>query len=182
MGQVSGPHEGLSSGINWEWREAGDRFFEVTLRRLDHVGVVVEDLAAAIEFFSELGLALEGEATVEGDWVDRVVGLDDVRAGIAMMQTPDGGVRIELSQFHSPSHQGDDRREPPNAPGIRHLSFLVEDIDGVVARLQARGAEPVSDIERYRDIYRLCYLRGPAGILVELAEEIAEPGADPNGG
>ena len=139
---------------------------------MEHVGVVVDDLAAAIEFFVELGLVLQGEATVEGRSVDRVVGLDGVRADIAMLQTPDGHGRVELSKFHTPPTQGGDRHAPANTPGIRHLSFAVEDIDASVAGLRARGAELVGELERYRDSYRLCYVRGPEGIIVELAERI----------
>jgi catechol 2,3-dioxygenase-like lactoylglutathione lyase family enzyme len=139
---------------------------------MDHVGIVVDDLAAATEFFAELGLELQGEASVEGRSVDRVVGLEGVRADVAMMQTPDGNGRLELSKFHSPSYQGDNRHAAPNTPGIRHVTFAVEDIDAVVARLQARGAELVGELERYRDSYRLCYIRGPEGIIVELAERI----------
>jgi len=139
---------------------------------MDHVGIVVDDLAAGIEFFTALGLVLEGEASVEGRSVDRVVGLDGVRAEIAMMQTPDGGGRLELSKFYSPSNKGDNRQAPANAPGIRHISFAVEDIDAVVAGLRARGAELVGELERYEDSYRLCYVRGPEGIIVELAERI----------
>jgi catechol 2,3-dioxygenase-like lactoylglutathione lyase family enzyme len=139
---------------------------------MDHVGIVVDDLAAATEFFAELGLVLQGRAHVEGRSVDRVVGLEGVRAEIAMMQAPDGNGRLELSKFHSPSHQGDNRHAPANTPGIRHVSFAVEDIDAVVAGLQARGAELVGELERYEDSYRLCYVRGPEGIIVELAERI----------
>jgi catechol 2,3-dioxygenase-like lactoylglutathione lyase family enzyme len=144
----------------------------MTIQRVDHVGVVVDDLAAATAFFVELGLKLQGEASVEGGWVDRVVGLDGVRAEIVMVETPDGHGRIELTKFHSPSGQGGDRHAPANTPGIRHLAFAVDDIDAVVAGLQARGAELVGDVERYKDIYRLCYVRGPEGIIVELAEKI----------
>jgi catechol 2,3-dioxygenase-like lactoylglutathione lyase family enzyme len=144
----------------------------MTIQRMDHVGIVVDDLAAATEFFVELGLELQGEAAVEGRWVDRVVGLDGVRADIAMLQTPDGHGRVELAKFHSPSVQGGDRQAPANAPGIRHVTFAVEDIDAVVAGLRARGAELVGELERYEDSYRLCYVRGPEGIIVELAEEI----------
>jgi catechol 2,3-dioxygenase-like lactoylglutathione lyase family enzyme len=144
----------------------------MTIQRMDHVGVVVDDLAAATSFFLELGLELQGEGTVEGGWVDRVVGLEGVRAEIAMIATPDGHGRLELTQFHAPSSQGGDRHAPANTQGIRHVAFAVEDIDAVVARLQAHGAELVGEVERYRDIYRLCYVRGPAGIIVELAEQI----------
>ena len=139
---------------------------------MDHVGIVVDDLAAATEFFVELGLVLHGEAPVEGSWVDRVVGLEGVRAEIAMLQTPDGNGRVELAKFHSPSSQGDNPHEPANARGIRHISFLVEDLDAVVAGLRAHGAELVGELERYKDILRVCYVRGPEGIIVELAERI----------
>ena len=144
----------------------------MTIQRMDHVGIVVDDLAAAIEFFVELGLELQGEGSVEGRSVDRVVGLDGVRAQIAMLQTPNGHARLELSKFHSPPTQGGDRHAPANTPGIRHVSFAVEDIDAVVAGLRARGVELVGELERYEDMYRLCYVRGPEGIIVELAERI----------
>jgi catechol 2,3-dioxygenase-like lactoylglutathione lyase family enzyme len=144
----------------------------MTIQRMDHVSIVVDDLAAATDFFVELGLVLQGEGPVEGRWVDRVVGLEGVRADIAMMQTPDGNGRLERVKFHSPSHQGDNRHAPANTPGIRHIAFAVEDIDAVVAGLRARGAELVGELERYQDIYRLCYVRGPAGIIIELAEQI----------
>src|SRR5579862_5979943 len=111
----------------------------MAIQRMDHVGIVVDDLAAATEFFVELGLVLKGEATVQGRWVDRVVGLESVRADIAMMQTPDGNGRLELTKFHSPSTQSDNRRAPANTLGIRHVAFAVDDIDAVVARLRARG-------------------------------------------
>jgi catechol 2,3-dioxygenase-like lactoylglutathione lyase family enzyme len=144
----------------------------MTIQRMDHVGIVVEDLADAVAFFVELGLELQAEAPVEGDWVDRIVGLDGVRAQIAMLQTPDGHGRLELAKFHSPPTDGGDQRAPANASGIRHVAFAVEDIDGVLARLQARGAELVGELGRYRDSYRLCYVRGPDGIIVELAQRI----------
>jgi catechol 2,3-dioxygenase-like lactoylglutathione lyase family enzyme len=115
---------------------------------------------------------LEGEALVEGDWVDRVVGLEGVRAQIAMLQTPDGHGRLELTRFHAPSSEGGNQCAPANASGIRHISFAVDDIDAVLARLRARGAELVGELERHRDRYRLCYVRGPAGIIVELAQQI----------
>jgi catechol 2,3-dioxygenase-like lactoylglutathione lyase family enzyme len=144
----------------------------MTIKRMDHVGIVVEDLAAATEFFLELGLERQGGATVDGEWVDRVVGLDGVRAEIAMLQTPDGYGRVELSQFHAPSGPSGDDQAPANTPGLRHLSFEVDDLDGALAGLRARGAELVGAVERYRDSYRLCYVRGPEGIIVELAERI----------
>jgi catechol 2,3-dioxygenase-like lactoylglutathione lyase family enzyme len=139
---------------------------------MDHVGIVVDDLASATEFFVELGLVVQGEWSAEGRSVDRIVGLEGVRADVAMMQTPDGNGRLELAKFHSPSHQGDNRHAPANTPGLRHLTFAVEDIDAVVARLRARGAELVGELERYGDSYRLCYIRGPEGIIIELAERI----------
>jgi catechol 2,3-dioxygenase-like lactoylglutathione lyase family enzyme len=144
----------------------------MTVQRMDHVGVVVDDLAAATAFFVELGLELQGEATVEGGWVDRVVGLEGVRAEIAMVATPDGHGRLELTKFYAPSGPGGDPRAPANTPGIRHLTFAVDDIDAVVARLRAHGRELVGEVENYEGIYRLCYLRGPEGIIVELAERI----------
>ena len=139
---------------------------------MEHVGIVVDDLAAATEFFVELGLVLQDEWSVEGRWVDRIVGLEGVRADNAMMETPDGNGRLELVKFHSPSHDGDNRHAPANTPGIRHITFAVEDIDAVVAGLRAHGAELVGELERYEDIYRLCYVRGPDGIIIELAEKI----------
>ena len=144
----------------------------MTVQRLDHVGIVVDDLAAAIAFFAELGLELRGEASVEGAWVDRIVALDGVRSDIAMMETPDGHGRVELSKFHAPSSPVGDRRSPANAPGIRHLTFAVDDLDATLDRLRSQGAELVGEVERYNDIYRLCYVRGPEGIIVELAERI----------
>lgn len=144
----------------------------MAIQRMDHVGIVVDDLAAATAFFVELGLELQGEASVEGDWVDRVVGLEGVRAEIAMVESPDGHGRLELTKFHAPSSRGGDRHAPANTPGIRHVAFAVEDIDATVAGLRARDAELVGEVERYKDSYRLCYVRGPEGIIVELAERI----------
>ncbi|HEY0392714.1 MAG TPA: VOC family protein [Solirubrobacterales bacterium] len=144
----------------------------MTIQRMDHVGIVVDDLAAATEFFVELGLELQGGGPVEGQWVDRVVGLDGVRAEIAMLRTPDGHGRVELAKFHSPRASGGNGDAPANTPGIRHITFAVEDIDGVIAGLRAHGSELVGELERYEDSYRLCYVRGPEGIIVELAEEI----------
>jgi catechol 2,3-dioxygenase-like lactoylglutathione lyase family enzyme len=144
----------------------------MTIQRMDHVGIVVDDLAAATAFFVELGLKLQGEWSVEGGWVDRVVRLEGVRVEAAMVETPDGHGRLELVKFHAPSGRGGDRHAPANTPGIRHVAFAVDDIDAVVARLRARGAELVGEVERYGDSYRLCYIRGPEGIIVELAERI----------
>jgi catechol 2,3-dioxygenase-like lactoylglutathione lyase family enzyme len=144
----------------------------MTVQRMEHVGIVVDDLAAATAFFVELGLKLQGEGRVEGGWVDRIVGLEGVRAEVAMVETPDGHGRLELVKFHAPSGGGGDRNAPANTTGIRHLAFAVDDIDAVLANLRARGAELVGEVERYEDRYRLCYVRGPEGIIVELAEQI----------
>jgi len=140
----------------------------MAIERMDHVGIVVRDLTAATDFFVRLGLELQGEWSVEGGWVDRVIGVDGVQADCVMLQTPDGGGRVELSKFRSPSYEGENGRAPSNAPGIRHLSFAVDDLDSAVD-----GLELVGDIENYEDIYRLCYVRGPEGIIVELAERLS---------
>jgi catechol 2,3-dioxygenase-like lactoylglutathione lyase family enzyme len=144
----------------------------MTIQRMEHVGIVVDDLAAATEFFVELGLEVQGQGMVEGRWVDCVVGLDGVRVEIAMLQTPDGHGRLELAKFHRPSAQGGERHAPANTPGLRHVAFAVDDIENVVDDLRARGVELVGELERYEDSYRLCYVRGPEGIIVELAERI----------
>lgn len=145
----------------------------MTIQRMEHVGIVVDDLAGAIELFAQLGLELQGQRPVEGRWVDRVVGLQGVQADIAIMQTPDGHGRLELAKFHSPPDQGEDRRAQANTPGIRHIAFAVQDIDAVLAGLRAHGAELVGELERYEDSYRLCFVRGPEGIIIELAERIS---------
>ena len=146
----------------------------MTLQRMDNVLIVVEDLEVAKAFFVELGMELEGETTVEGPAVDQTVGLDGVRADIAMLRTPDGHGRVELSKFHTPPAV---RAEPENAPanalGIRRIMFAVDDIDDVVARLRGHGAELVGEMAQYEDRYRLCYVRGPAGIIVALAEPLS---------
>jgi catechol 2,3-dioxygenase-like lactoylglutathione lyase family enzyme len=139
---------------------------------MDHVGIVVDDLAAATAFFVELGLKLQGEGPVEGGWVDRVVGLEGVRAEIAMLETPDGHGRLELTKFHAPPGGASDRNAAANTPGIRHVAFAVDDIDAVTAGLRTRGAELIGGVERYQDSYRLCYVRGPEGLIVELAQRI----------
>jgi len=144
----------------------------VSVRRMDHVGIVVDDLSAAIEFFVELGLVPQGEGSVEGSWVDRIVGLEGVQVDFAMLQTPDGNGRLELVKFRSPPNQDGSEHAPANTPGLRHLAFAVDDIDDVVARLVVHGAELVGEVEQYEDVYRLCYIRGPQGIIVELAERI----------
>ena len=147
----------------------------MTLQRMDNVLIVVEDLEAAKAFFAELGMELEGETTVEGDWAGRVVGLDDVRADIAMMRTPDGHGRVELSRFHTPpAVRAEPEDAPSNALGIRRIMFAVDDIDDVVARLRGHGAELVGEIAQYEDLYRLCFVRGPEGIIIiGLAEQLS---------
>ena len=140
---------------------------------MDNVGVVVDDLRAAIAFFVELGLELEGETTVEGPSVDQMVGLDDVRTDIAMMRTPDGHGRVELMKFQRPTAvSAEPKNAPANTLGIRRIMFAVDDIDDVVARLQKHGAELVGEVAQYEDKYRLCYVRGPEGILIALAEQL----------
>jgi catechol 2,3-dioxygenase-like lactoylglutathione lyase family enzyme len=146
----------------------------MALLRMDNVLIVVDDLEAATAFFVEIGMELEGEAAVEGLWVNRVVGLDDVRQNVAMLRTPDGHGRLELTKFHNPKALG---AEPKNAPvntlGIRRIMFAVEDIDEVLARLRVHGAELVGELEQYEDSYRLCYIRGPEGIIIALAEQLS---------
>ncbi|HJW93908.1 MAG TPA: VOC family protein [Thermoanaerobaculia bacterium] len=145
----------------------------MTVLRIDNVGIIVEDLPATIAFFRELGLELEGQTQVEGEWADRVVGLEGMVVDIAMMRTPDGQSRLELSQFDRPAAIAvEPKNAPVNALGIRRIMFAVDDIDDVVARLKKRGAELVGEIAQYEDIYRLCYMRGPEGILVALAEKL----------
>jgi catechol 2,3-dioxygenase-like lactoylglutathione lyase family enzyme len=141
----------------------------MTIQRMENVGIVVDDLAAAIAFFLELGLELEGEAPVEGPWVDRVVGLDGVRADVAMMRTPDGHGRLELMKFHKPTATTAEPNAPTNTLGIRRIMFAVED---VLARLRAHGVELMGELVRYGDSIRLCYVRGPEGIIVALAEKL----------
>jgi catechol 2,3-dioxygenase-like lactoylglutathione lyase family enzyme len=142
------------------------------VREMNHVGIVVDDLRAAMEFFAELGLEPGDETSVEGTWVDRIVGLEGVRADTAMVRTPDGHGQVELIQFRSPPSEGGNGHAPANVEGLRHLAFIVDDIDDTVARLGARGGELVGDVERYQEMFRLCYLRGPAGIIIELAERL----------
>jgi catechol 2,3-dioxygenase-like lactoylglutathione lyase family enzyme len=144
----------------------------MTIQRLENVGIVVEDLAAATQFFVELGLEVLGEGPVEGDWVDRVVGLEGVRVDIAMLQTPDGHGRLELMRFHAPTARAGDPNAPPNTLGIRRIAFGVDDIDAAVAGLRARGTQLLGEVMRYEDSYRLCYVRGPEGIIIMLAEQL----------
>jgi catechol 2,3-dioxygenase-like lactoylglutathione lyase family enzyme len=139
---------------------------------MDNVGIVVESLDAAISFFAVLGLQLEGRATVEGDWAERVTGLRDMRVEIAMMRTPDGHGRLEISRFITPSAVADHRNAPVNALGYLRVMFAVEGIDEVLARLRNHGAELVGEVAQFEDQYRLCYVRGPEGILIGLAEQI----------
>ena len=146
----------------------------MTLQRMDNVLIVVDDLEAAKAFFTELGMELEGETTVEGPWVDQTVGLSGVRSDIAMMRTPDGHGKVELTKFHTPPAV---RAEPESAPantlGIRRIMFAVDDIDDVVGRLRSHGAELVGEIAQYEDVYRLCFMRGPEGIIIGLAEQLS---------
>jgi catechol 2,3-dioxygenase-like lactoylglutathione lyase family enzyme len=140
---------------------------------MDHVSVIVDDLAAAISFFTALGMALEGEMPVEGAWVDRLNGLEGVQVDIAMMQTPDGHGRVELTKFRNPGLVGvEPAIAPPNTLGLRQIMFAVEDLDDTVARMRDHGAALIGEVVQYENMYRLCYLRGPAGIIVALAEEL----------
>ncbi len=142
------------------------------LKRMDNVGIVVDDLTAAIDFFRELGLELEGRATIEGEWAGRVTGLRDQRVEIAMLRTPDGHSRIELSRFLTPPTVADHRNAPVNALGYLRVMFAVDDLDETLAKLRPRGAQLVGEVVRYQDAYRLCYIRGPEGLLIGLAEQL----------
>jgi catechol 2,3-dioxygenase-like lactoylglutathione lyase family enzyme len=146
----------------------------MTIKRLDHVSVVVDDLAAAIAFFTALGMTIEGESPVEGLWVDRINALEGVQVDIVMMRTPDVHGRLELTKFRSPNLVAlEPAIAPPNAPGLRSVMFTVDSVDDTVARLRAHGAELVGEVVEYENFYRLCYVRGPAGIIVSLAEELS---------
>lgn len=146
----------------------------MTIQRMDNVLIVVDDLDAAIAFFVELGMELEGKAPIEGRWVERVIGLDDVRQDIAMLRIPDGHGRIELARFHTPEAiSAEPKDAPTNTLGIRRIMFAVDDIEDVVARLRTHGAELVGELAQYEDSYRLCYVRGPEGIVVGLAEQLS---------
>ncbi|MCQ4120725.1 VOC family protein [Rhodococcus tibetensis] len=145
----------------------------MAIQRMDHVSVVVDDLKAAIAFFVELGMELEGEAAIEGPWVDRVNGIDGVRVDIAMMRTPDGHGRLELTKFHTPTAVSAEPENAPNTLGLRSIMFAVDDLDATVAGLRAHGAELVGEVAQYQDSYRLCYVRGPEGIIVALAEQLS---------
>ena len=144
----------------------------MSLRRMDNVGIVVEDLPATIAFFRELGLELEGQGTIEGEWAGRVTGLGDQRVEVAMMRTPDGHSRLELSRFLAPPTVADHRNAPVNALGYLRIMFAVEDLDDTLARLHERGAQLVGEVVQYEEMYRLCYIRGPEGLLIGLAEEL----------
>src|SRR6187551_3427217 len=146
----------------------------MALKRMDNVGIVVEDLGSAIEFFGELGLELEGRAMVEGEWAGRVTGLGDQRVEIAMMRTPDGHGRLELSRFLAPPVVADHRTAPVNALGYLRVMFAVDDLDDTLARLGRRKAEVVGKVVQYQDSYRLCYIRGPEGILIGLAQQLGQ--------
>src|ERR1700761_694355 len=145
----------------------------MTIKRMDHVGVIVDDLPAAIAFFTTLGMALEGEGPVEGPWEDRLNGLEGVQVDIAVMRPPDGHGRVELTRFRSPDLvRAEPASAPPNTLGLRQIMFAVEDLDDTVVRLRAHGAELIGEAVQYKDKYRLCYVRGPAAIIVALAEEL----------
>ena len=146
----------------------------MTVKRMDNVGIVVEDLDAAIAFFTELGLALEGRAMVEGEWAGRVTGLGMQRVEVAMMATPDGHSRLEISRFLEPSVIADHRTAPVNALGYLRVMFAVEDLDDTLARLDRHGATLVGEVVQYEDTYRLCYIRGPEGILIGLAQQLGQ--------
>jgi catechol 2,3-dioxygenase-like lactoylglutathione lyase family enzyme len=146
----------------------------MAIQRMDNVAIVVEDLDAAVAFFAELGMKLEGKAQIEGRWADRTVGLDGVRSEIAMMRTPDGHGRLELTKYHIPASAGaESENPPPNTLGLHRVMFAVDDIDDTVARLRGHGAGLLGEVAQYENLYRLCYLRGPAGIIVALAEQIS---------
>ncbi|HEV7643936.1 MAG TPA: VOC family protein [Pyrinomonadaceae bacterium] len=146
----------------------------MTIKRLDHVSVVVDDLAAAVAFFTELGMTKEGEGPIEGPWADRINGIEGIKVDIVMMRTPDGHGKLELTKFHNPKLvEIEPAIAPPNALGLRSVMFTVESVDDTVARLRASGAELIGEVAQYEDQYRLCYMRGPAGIIVALAEELS---------
>ena len=146
----------------------------MTIQRMDNVAVVVGDLDAAIAFFADLGMELEGKAQIEGVWADRTVGLDGIRSEIAMMRTPDGHGRLELTKYHTPAAIGATAHyPPPNTLGLHRVMFAVDDIDDTVGRLRAHGAELLGEVAQYEHSYRLCYLRGPEGIIVALAEQLS---------
>lgn len=142
------------------------------IHRIDHVGIIVDDLSAAKAFFLDFGLELKGEADLEGELVDQVTGLNGVKSTIVMLGPPDGQTCIELTKFHTPSDEKGVQHALPNALGIRHIAFAVEDIETLLAKLEKKGMKPFNAIQNYKGVYKLCYLRGPEGIILELAEEI----------
>lgn len=142
------------------------------VHRIDHLGIVVKDLAAAKAFFLDFGLELQGEGEMEGEWLDKIVGLSNVKDAYAMLRTPDGETNIELIQFYRPSDESTDRQPLANTLGIRHIAFVVEDIETHITRLKKQGMEVFSEVQHYEDGYKLCYVRGPEGIILELAEPI----------
>jgi catechol 2,3-dioxygenase-like lactoylglutathione lyase family enzyme len=144
----------------------------MALKRMDNVGIVVEDLGAAVDFFTDLGLELEGRAMIEGEWAGRVTGLGDQRVEVAMMRTPDGHGRLELSRFLAPPTTADHRTAPVNALGYLRVMFAVDDLDETLEKLRRRGAQLVGEVVQYQDVYRLCYIRGPEGLLLGLAQQL----------
>lgn len=142
------------------------------IHRIDHVGIIVNDLLAAKAFFLDLGLEMLGEGEVEGEWVERIIGLQDVKEEVVMLRTPDGDANIELVKFHTPSDENGIQRPLANSLGIRHIAFAVDDIEAIVAKLKKKGAGLIGEIQNYENAYKLCYVRGPEGIILELAEEI----------
>jgi catechol 2,3-dioxygenase-like lactoylglutathione lyase family enzyme len=144
----------------------------VKVHRIDHVGIIVKDLAAAKAFFLDFGLELQGEGELEGEWLDKIVGLNNVKDAYAMLRTPDGEANIELVQYYRPSDESTVQQPLANTPGIRHIAFVVEDIEAHVARLKKQGMEVFSEVQHYEDSFKLCYVRGPEGIILELAEPI----------
>jgi catechol 2,3-dioxygenase-like lactoylglutathione lyase family enzyme len=144
----------------------------MAVRHIEHIGIVVDDLAAAAEFFVALGLEIEGQTSVSGPLVDRINGLEGVQADVVILKTPEGDCKLELAKYRTPAYDGDASPAPPNTPGIRHILFVVDDAEATLARLRTHGGELVGELVNYEDIYWLCYVRGPAGIIVELAEKI----------
>ncbi|WP_088102955.1 VOC family protein [Halalkalibacter urbisdiaboli] len=142
------------------------------IHRIDHVGIIVNDLSAAKAFFLDFGLEMLGEGEVEGEWVERIIGLQDVKVDVVMLRTPDGDTNIELVKFHTPSDENGIQRPLANTLGIRHIAFAVEDIEALVTKMKKKGAGLIGEIENYENAYKLCYVRGPEGIILELAEQI----------
>ncbi|WP_058307875.1 VOC family protein [Gracilibacillus massiliensis] len=142
------------------------------IQRIDHVGVIVDDLSAAKEFFLDLGLEMLGEGEVEGDWVERIIGLNDVKETVVMLGLPDGEATLELVKFHTPQDEKGIQQSYANTLGIRHIAFAVEDIESIVTNLKKKGTELIGEIQNYKNVYKLCYVRGPEGIILELAEKM----------